>query len=97
MRAWLLLASLLPAPALAEAAGQWRGPQQIWGAACGYCHGEGIGPEIRGLKLPPETIVATARNGAPGMPAFHPSEIDDRELAALARWISTAPTPPPKK
>ena len=96
MRALVAFVALLPAPTLAQSAGQWSGPQQIWGASCGYCHGEGIGPEIRGLKLPPATIVATARNGAPGMPAFHPSEIDDHELAALARWISAAPAPPKK-
>ena len=93
----LLAAALLPAPALAQSAGQWSGPQQIWDASCGYCHGEGVGPEIRGLRLPPAAIAATARNGAPGMPAFHPSEIDDRELAALARWISSAAVPPPPK
>lgn len=95
-RAALALAlAALPSLAQAQAAGQWKGPEQIWGASCGYCHDTGVGPQIKGLKLPPAAVARIVRQGLPGMPNFHPSEIGDRELHALAVWVSTAPPPRP--
>ena len=83
----------IPAAAAAQSAGQWRGPEQIWAATCGYCHDEGVGPELRGRKLPAMGIAPVVRQGLPGMPSFHPSEMNDRELDALARWIERGPAP----
>ncbi|MDT0508543.1 cytochrome c [Novosphingobium sp. MMS21-SN21R] len=86
------------APALATkpqptAAPQTK-PEAIWRATCGYCHGSVPGaPELRGINLPEALIVTAARNGAPGMPAFHASEISDADLRALARWIARQPAP----
>lgn len=69
-------------------------PEAIWRATCGYCHGSVPGaPELRGIGLPEEAIVTVARQGAPGMPVFHASEISDADLRALARWIAQQPTP----
>lgn len=52
-------------------------------------------PELRGRKLPEAMIVSFARNGAAGMPPFHPSAISDGDLRNLARWISRQPAPAP--
>lgn len=91
MRALLLLAGLA-APAFAQSAGQWRGPAHIWAASCGYCHDVGgPGPALKGRRLDPALIAAVVRGGVPGMPNFHAAEIDDRELAALAKWVAAAP------
>ena len=95
MRAALLLL-VLAAPASAQVAGQWRGPEHIWGATCGYCHAEGVGPEIRGRGIDAGTLRTVVRQGLPGMPNFHPSEISDRELTALAAWIATQQPTKPK-
>ena len=69
-------------------------PETIWRATCGYCHGSVPGaPELRGIDLPEEVVVTAARQGAPGMPVFHSSEISDADLQALARWIAHQPVP----
>ena len=81
--------------ARAQAAGQWRGPEQMWDSACGYCHGAGVAPELRGRGLPPSLIRKIAREGFAGMPPFHPSEFNDQDLAALADRIAKS-QPPPK-
>jgi len=85
---WLAAAA---APALAQSAGEWKGPEQIWGASCGYCHDSGVGPPIKGARIAADAITAAVRQGLPGMPSFHPSEIDDRELATFSRWLSRTP------
>ena len=77
------------APASAQVAGQWRSSAQIWGTTCGYCHESAqVGPPVRGMHLPAETIRHTVRNGLSGMPAFPEVQIGDAELAELARWVS---------
>lgn len=69
-------------------------PEHLWSTTCGYCHGGPMrAPELRGRKLPEEVLVSFARNGAPGMPPFHPSAISDSDLRALSQWISSQPTP----
>lgn len=93
MRAAAILLLLAPAaPAAAQSAGQWRGPEHIWASSCGYCHDVGgPGPALKGRGLDPALIATVVRNGVPGMPNFHAAEIDDRELQALARWVATVP------
>jgi mono/diheme cytochrome c family protein len=81
------------APALAQSAGQWRAPDHIWASSCTYCHDSGVGPHLRGAHPDPKLVVIVARSGLPGMPAFHPSEISDAELAALAAWLQVQPAP----
>ncbi len=80
--------------ARAQAAGQWRGPEHMWSSACGYCHGAGVAPELRGRGLAPVLIRKIVREGFAGMPPFHPSEFSDADLAALADWIAKSEAPP---
>lgn len=91
------LALLAAAPCFAQAAGQWHAPAQIWGASCGYCHGAGVGPELRGRPIDPAALRAIVRGGLPGMPSFHPSELSDAEIAGLARWLTSAKPPAPPR
>lgn len=92
-RSLLAMAVALTASgAAAQSAGQWKDPARVWAASCGYCHGAAA-IELRGRGLPPRVIMRAMRRGMPGMPAFHPSEIDDRELAQFARWLSASPAP----
>lgn len=53
-------------------------------------------PQLRGRNLPPQIVIAIARNGANGMPPFHESELDDETLRALAQWVSESPVPADK-
>ena len=85
----------MPAAVFAQAAGQWQGPEHIWNASCGYCHGAGVARELRGLKLSVDVVRTFVRHGSPnGMPIFHRSELSDADLTSLARWIEAAPAPP---
>jgi mono/diheme cytochrome c family protein len=88
------IALLGPGHATAQSAGEWRGPEQLWGALCGYCHGAGVSLQLLGAKLPAATIVEFTRKGLKAMPPFAPTQIDDVELAALAEWISRSEPPP---
>lgn len=90
----LVLATGPVTGARAQSAGQWRGPEHMWESACGYCHGAGVAPELRGRGLPPSLIRKIAREGYAAMPAFHPSEFSDQDLAALADWIAKSQAPP---
>jgi mono/diheme cytochrome c family protein len=99
MREVALIAALALAasPALAQSAGQWRDPPAIWAASCAYCHGTGVGPPLKGAHPAPATISWAMRHGMPGMPAYHPSEINADELARFADWLSKQPAPPAVK
>lgn len=93
---------LLPAPLHAQSAGQWGKPERIWTASCTYCHDQGVGPSLRGTHPDTRLVASAVRNGMPGMPVFHRSEIDDQELAALSAWLQRQPGPakaaaPPKR
>ncbi|MFO1400870.1 MAG: cytochrome c [Steroidobacteraceae bacterium] len=88
------VALLSPPAARAQSAGEWRGPGQLWGALCGYCHGAGVSLQLLGAKLPAATIAEITRKGLKAMPPFAPTQIDDDELAALAAWISRSEAPP---
>ncbi|MCC7461302.1 MAG: cytochrome c [Gammaproteobacteria bacterium] len=88
------LALLGPGHAAAQSAGEWRGPEQLWGALCGYCHGAGVSLQLLGAKLPAATIAEFTRKGLKAMPPFAPTQISDAELAALAAWISRSEAPP---
>lgn len=84
--------------AQAYSAGQWKDSEQIYRTFCIYCHNSGIGPVILGREYPAQAVPIIVRNGVHTMPAFMPSEINDAELEALAKWIneSAAPTAPQK-
>jgi mono/diheme cytochrome c family protein len=88
------LLALASRTAAAQSAGQWQGPEHLWRAVCGYCHGTGIGVPLLGARLPAATIAEFTRKGLKQMPPFAPSQISDAELAALAEWISRSAPPP---
>lgn len=91
-----LLAPALAVVAALAMAGQvvpLAGPAATWQASCAYCHEQGVGPVLGGRRLPPVLTATLVRQGIRGMPAFHSSEIDDTELAALARWVEDLPAP----
>ncbi|WP_082747865.1 c-type cytochrome [Bradyrhizobium macuxiense] len=79
--------------AVAQSAGQWKTPEQIYGSVCAYCHDARIGPTIRGRQLDEGMIVAIVTNGLRQMPAFRPTDFSDDELKALARWLHDSAKP----
>jgi mono/diheme cytochrome c family protein len=82
------LAALIPSGmTLAQSAGQWHDPEEIYGKICQYCHTTGVGPVLEGRQLQPAYVVATVRSGRNGMPSFRPSEISNDELLALGQWL----------
>lgn len=82
----------IPVILYADAAGQWRDGPHVYNKICSYCHDTGIGPEIKGRKLPPEYISIIVRNGYLAMPAFRSAEIDNKALSALSGYISSTPS-----
>ena len=51
-------------------------------------------PNLFGAGLPAAVFVEAVRNGAAGMPPFHPSALSDADLAALMTWIGRQPADP---
>jgi mono/diheme cytochrome c family protein len=88
-----LIALLGAGPCGAQSAGGERDPSQVYAATCHFCHDSGIGVALQGTHLPPDLIRHTVRHGHGAMIAFTPAEIGDRELAALAQWLSAAAPP----
>ena len=90
-----VIATVLACPlAHAQSAGEWGSPEQLWRAACRYCHDNGIARELRGAGLSSQAIVTAVRTGPKAMPSFTSSQISDRELEQLAQWVSTQKSPP---
>ncbi len=92
----LVGAALSVGSARADEYGNWQSGKEVYAKVCGRCHETGVGPMLRGLGLPEETIIATARSGLNAMPAFRRSEIDDKSLRAVAKLIDSMPAPAPK-
>lgn len=74
-----------------------RSPEAVYDAVCGYCHGQNVGPVIRGRSLPPEATEYIVRHGQNAMPAFRPTEISPGELKALALWVQKSAADPKEK
>jgi len=60
---------------------------------CSYCHDRGIGPDLRKLDLDGATVTMFVRHGNGPMPSFRPTEINDADLAALAKMIAKKQLP----
>jgi len=69
-------------------ADEWKDGPDTYNRVCSYCHETGVGPKITGRHLPAAYVQAIVRNGYKAMPAFRPSEIDDRILGELAQYMS---------
>lgn len=74
-------------------AGQWKSGQQIYQAFCIHCHQTNIGPALLGRQYPPAALTIIVRNGMNTMPTFRTSEINNSELAMLAKWIEQTAAP----
>jgi len=82
-----MIAALL----LAAAAAPPSAPPPIWHAACAYCHENSkVGPPLNG-PYDPAALRAIIRSGVDAMPPFHPSELSDEEIDALAQWLAARP------
>lgn len=93
----VVMAAALAGPvAQAQSAGEWGSPEQLWRAACRYCHDNGIARELRGAGLSSQAIVTAVRTGPKAMPSFTSSQISDRELEQLAAWVSLQKAPAPQ-
>lgn len=62
--------------------------QRYFEKICAKCHEAGIGPELKGRGLAPETVVAFARIGVNAMPAFRVTDIDDATLYDVGVYLS---------
>ncbi len=90
-------AAVLACPVVrAQSAGEWGSPEQLWRAACRYCHDNVIARELRGAGVSPQAIVTAVRVGPKAMPSFPSSQISDRELEQLAAWVSMQKAPAPQ-
>lgn len=59
---------------------------------CNACHpggGQGAGPALRGRNIPAERITTVVRQGAPGMPAFAETQINEQQLTNLVQYIQS--------
>lgn len=88
------LLALVAAPALAGSDGQWTSGNEAWEKVCARCHAAGVGPELRGRKLPAVYVKVIARNGFRAMPAMPASALDEATLDQIAAMIEASPPPP---
>jgi len=74
----------------AHNADTWIDGVQAYQKVCGHCHDTGIGPDLKGRKLPPSFIKLMVRNGNRAMPAFGQSTFTDKTLDEVAQLISNS-------
>jgi mono/diheme cytochrome c family protein len=89
-----------PQPAPANATAESVDTQQatdakaIFGAQCGWCHGDygmqaAKGPRLAGTMMTEPQVEQRIRNGKPGyMPSFRKA-LDDGQIALLAKYIKS--------
>jgi mono/diheme cytochrome c family protein len=71
----------------------------IFGAQCGWCHGDfGMkpdkGPRLAGTQMSEKQVEERIRNGKPGyMPSFR-KFLNDDQIALMARYIKSLEAPP---
>ena len=88
----------------ANSADQWT-PQTFYADRCARCHGpSGWGTRTLAQRVPPREaeltrraqlpasyIAFVVRHGVGSMPQFTPTELTDRQVAALAAWLARPP------
>ena len=55
---------------------------------CVYCHDTGVGPVLHGRGLNENYVGLVVRNGLRAMPAFRTVEVDDKQIAEVAAYLS---------
>lgn len=63
---------------------------RVYDKVCRYCHETGVGPVLKGRQLPPEYVQRVVRLGNRAMPSFRATEIDDANLAEVAKLIASS-------
>jgi len=79
--------TLLSGNVLADGSGKWQSGQEVYEKVCGYCHGKGVGPVIKGQSKPADLVKIIVRSGSRAMPSFRASEIDDDALVKLIAYL----------
>ena len=88
----------------ANSADKWP-PQTFYADRCARCHGPsgwatrtlakrvpaGQAELTRRAQLPASYIAFVVRHGVGSMPQFMPTELTDRQVAALAAWLARPP------
>lgn len=64
--------------------------ERYYQQTCAKCHEVGIGPEMKG-KYPESVYKVFVRNGSNAMPAFRVTDIDDKTLESLAKYLANYP------
>ncbi len=88
------IAILFTADAWAGPDGSWSSGAEAYEKVCARCHQAGVGPELRGRKLPAAYTKVIARNGFRAMPAMPATAIDEATLDQIAAMIEASPEPP---
>lgn len=83
----LLMLFSLATNTLAHSSGQWQSGKQIYQNVCGHCHEIGVGPVLSGRDLPAVYFKTMARSGRAGMPAFRPTELSNKDLDKVAKYL----------
>lgn len=73
--------------------GNWKSGNEAYEKVCARCHQAGVGPELRGRKLPAAYIKVIARNGFRAMPSMPASALDEATLDQIAALIEASPAP----
>ena len=70
-----------------QSANEWKDAEHLYQRTCAYCHELGVGPYLKGRKLPSAYFKLRLRAGFRAMPAFKPSEISDKDADILGKWL----------
>ena len=70
-----------------QSANEWKDAEHLYERTCAYCHELGVGPYLKGRKLPSAYFKLRLRAGFRAMPAFKPSEISDSDADMLGKWL----------
>lgn len=90
----LAIACMLAAfTALAASDGTWKSGNEAYEKVCARCHQAGVGPELRGRKLPAAYTKVIARNGMRAMPSMPATALDEATLNQIAALIEASPAP----
>jgi mono/diheme cytochrome c family protein len=82
------------APSAATDDAQTTDAKAIFGAQCGWCHGDygmsaAKGPQLAGTQMTEHEVEQRIRNGKPGyMPSFRKS-LDDGQISLMAKYIKS--------
>jgi 4-cresol dehydrogenase (hydroxylating) cytochrome subunit len=94
-KSWQLLiaaafTTLCSISAWAESAGQWQSGEQIYVQVCSHCHETLVAPKILGRNMKQDYVAFVVQHGLRAMPAFRPTDFNDRDMAKLTSFVQSA-------